>query len=126
MTWRERVEAATLARGPGAVVGLECALHLWSLTDRQPSLITLAQPASMHRYLTLPGVRMRRRRRLTTTRRHGIPVTTLAQTLLDVGATATMDDLISWISRAVATRRTTVSALCEELTHPRCISGANC
>ena len=117
VTYLERLEAAALARGEGAVVSLLCALHLWGLLDRQPPVMTLAEPAATHRRRALPGVRVRRRRRLATTRRHGIPVTTLAQTLIDVGGTAPLDDLISWISRAVATRKVTLPALREELAH---------
>lgn len=123
VTYRERLLAATLARGPGAVVTLECALNLWGLTDREPPIITLAEPASTHRVRELPGVRVSRRRRLTTARRHGIPVTSLAQTLIDLAATMPIDDLIALVSRAVATHKVTVAALREELgrhpLHPR-------
>lgn len=117
LTYRERLEAATRARGPGAVVSLECALHLWGLTDRQPPVITLAEPAGTHRTRALPGVRARRRRRLTTARRYGIPVTALPQTLLDVAATMDADAIIALLTRAVAGRRVTVGQLREELAH---------
>ncbi|SOC56893.1 hypothetical protein [Ornithinimicrobium cerasi] len=118
-TWRERLLAATLARGDGAVASLECALALWHLSDRQPQILTLAEPAGMHRTGRLPGVRVRRRRRLTTARRYGIPVTGAAQTVLDVLALPgrTPEDDLALITRAVSRRRLTVAELREELTH---------
>lgn len=119
ITWRERVEAAVLARGPGAVVSLECALSLWGLTDRTPGIITLAEPWSCHRQRVLPGVRVRRRRRLAAARRHGIPVTSLAQTVLDVTALPryTLDDVVALVTRVVSAGDLTVADLREELAH---------
>lgn len=121
-TWRDRLLAATLARGTGAVVSLECALVLWDLSDRQPQILTLAEPTHTHRTGRLPGVRVRRRRRLTVERRYGIPVTSAAQTVLDVVALPgrTPADDMALITRAVSRRRVTVAELREELVrHPR-------
>ncbi|MFK5633473.1 MULTISPECIES: hypothetical protein [unclassified Ornithinimicrobium] len=119
ITWRERVRAAALARGRGAVVSLECALRLWNLTDREPPIITLAEPQSTRRTGTLPGVRVRRRRRLAPGLRYGIPVTSAAQTVLDVVAlpSTCLDDTLALITRAVATRRVTLDELRAELGH---------
>lgn len=119
LTWRHRVTAAVLARGDGAVVSLECALRLWNLENREPPIITLAEPTTTHRVRPLPGVRVRRRRRLATARRYDIPVTSLPQTLLDVLAQPgrTTDDAMALVTRAVVRRRVTVAALREELTH---------
>lgn len=119
ITYRERLEAAVLARGDGARVSLECALHLWDLTDREPPIITLAEPVGIHRTKTLPGVRVRRRRRLAKGMRHGIPVTTVAQTLVDVGAEpgCPTDELISLITRAVAAKKVTAGQVRDELAH---------
>lgn len=36
LSWRHRALAATLARGPGSVVSLHCALHLWGLHPTAP------------------------------------------------------------------------------------------
>lgn len=119
VTWKDRALAAVLARGDGAVVSLDGALHLWGLRADPPTLVTLAEPASVHRRRKLPGVRTRRRRRLVRARRHQIPVTSIDQTLLDVIALprTTLDDAIALITRAVAKKRTTLAALWEELTH---------
>lgn len=119
VSWRERLEAATLARGPGAVVSLHCALHLWGLQDRPPAIITLAEPFDMHRIKDLPGVRVRRRRRLTATRRYGIPVTDVAQTVVDVIALSPKDihGLMALVTRAVGSHKVSVVQLIAELRH---------
>ena len=120
-TWRQRLEAATLARGDGAVASLECALNLWGLTDREPPILTLAEPARTRRSCQLPGVRVRRRARLSVARRYGIPVTSAAQTVLDVLALPgrTLEDDIALITRAVSRKKVTVDALRAELRHHR-------
>ena len=119
VTWQERVHAAALARGRGTLVSLECALKLWGLRDREPPIITLAEPEATRRVRALPGVRVRRRRRLAASRRYGIPVTSAAQTVLDVIAlpTTTLDETIALITRAVATKKVTLADLREELGH---------
>ena len=117
VTWRERATAAVLARGDGAVVTLDGALHLWQLRPGRDH--HLGEPASCHRRRRLPAVRTRRRRRLAVATRYGIPVTSVEQTVLDVIALprTTVDDAIALITRAVAQRRTTLGALREELSH---------
>lgn len=119
ITYRERLLGAVLSRGAGARVTLECALHLWDLTEREPPIITLGEPADVHRTRRLPGVRVARRSRLTRAKRHGIPVTGLAQTIIDVAAlpTFSVDEVISLITRATARRKLTIAALREELGH---------
>ncbi|AXH96390.1 type IV toxin-antitoxin system AbiEi family antitoxin domain-containing protein [Ornithinimicrobium avium] len=118
-SWRQRLEAATLARGAGTVASLDCALNLWGLTDREPPVLTLAEPATTRRSAHLPGVRVRRRARLSVARRYGIPVTSAAQTILDVLALPgrRLDDDIALITRAVSRRRVSVEALRAELRH---------
>lgn len=119
ISWQHKARAATLARGPGAVVSLHCALHLWGLHGRQPQILTLAEPDAMHRHGRLPGVRTRRRRRLTTGVRHQVPVTSLAQTIVDVLALpgTCLDDALALLTRAVSTGRITVPMLRAELRH---------
>lgn len=119
ISWRHRARAATLARGSGAVVSLHCALHLWGLHPSQPQILTLAEPDAIHRCGSLPGVRTRRRRRLATAVRRQVPVTSLAQTIIDVLAlpAVTVDDALALLTRAVTTRRITVRQLREELSH---------
>jgi hypothetical protein len=117
--WRDRLQAAVLRRGEGAVVTLECALRLWGLTDREPGVLTLGEPAQTHRRRTVPGVRVRRRRRLTRATRYGIPVTGAAQTVIDVLGMPgrTPEDDIALITRAVGRRAVTVAELRAELAH---------
>lgn len=119
ITWAERARAATLARGPGAVVSDQGALHLWGLRDRGPQIITLAEPNTTHRRKPLDGVRTRRPRRLQVARRHLVPVTDLPQTILDVLAlpATTLDDALALVTRAVTQRRVTVAQLRHELSH---------
>ncbi|WP_151526756.1 hypothetical protein [Serinicoccus kebangsaanensis] len=119
VTWLERVEAAVLARGAGAVVSLRCALHLWDLTSDQPAIITLAEHFDTHRTSTFTGVKTRRRRRLTVARRHGLPLTTLPQTIIDVIALRPndIDGAMALITRAVSSRKVTVAELRAELVH---------
>lgn len=118
-TWRERLLAATLARGVGAVASLECALVLWGLGDREPQILTIAEPWEKHRSGRLRGVRVRRRRRLSTSRRYGIPLTSAAQTVLDVLALPgrTLDDDVALLTRAMSRGHVTVESLLAELGH---------
>ncbi|WP_122261988.1 hypothetical protein [Ornithinimicrobium cerasi] len=119
LTWRERMAAAVLAAGRGAVASGECALVLWGLSTREPSFLTVAVPVDRQVLTRLPGVRVRRRRRLTTARSQGIPVMGLHQTVLDVAALVTwdVDDVVGLLARACAPRRSTPAALRAELAH---------
>lgn len=119
VTWKERAMAAVLARGKGAVVTLDGALHLWGLRSDPPSLVTLGEPAASHRRRALPGVRTVRRRRLTRTTRYNIPVTSLEQTVLDEAALprTTLDEAVALITRATSSKKTTLEALRQELQH---------
>lgn len=118
-TWRERVLGAVLARGKGAVASGEAALALWGLSDREPRFIVVAIPHSRTVEGRLRGARPRRRRRLTRSHRHGIPVTGLHQTVLDVLASPAMsvDDVVSLLVRACAPGRSTPARLLAELEH---------
>lgn len=82
LSYRSHLMAAVLASGPGAAIAGGSAAALWELRDRFPSMIELTAPTA-HR--PLPGLR---RRRIVLpaderTTRLGIPVTTVARTLLD-------------------------------------------
>ena len=119
LSWRERLAAAVLAAGAEAVASEECALALWGLTEREPAFLTVAIPSSRTVAARLPGVRLRRRRRLTRARRHGIAVTGLHQTVIDVLArpSCTVDDAVQLLSAACQPRRSSPAALRQELTH---------
>lgn len=82
----ERAMAAVLACGPHAVLSHGSALTLWGIWKRwdMPLHITIAGDRRPK------GIRVHRVRRLDrrdVTRHHGIPVTTLARTLLDMAPT---------------------------------------
>lgn len=119
VSYRERLLAATLARGPGARVSLECALHLWGLTDREPSIITLVEPVDTHRVSRLPGVRVVRRGRISAGKRHDIPVTGLAQTILDLAALPhrPITETLALVTTAMRKHKLSLGELQEELTH---------
>jgi very-short-patch-repair endonuclease len=87
LTREGRSLAAVLACGEGAVLSHQSAAALWNLSPTSPELV----------HVTVPGTNGRARRRgivlhrsstlitAETTRRRGIPITTLARTLADLG-----------------------------------------
>ncbi|WP_161937887.1 hypothetical protein [Serinicoccus chungangensis] len=119
VSWEERVAAAVLAAGAGAVASEGCALPLWGLTDRRPPVVTVAIPAARTLRADLRGVRVRRRRRLTRAVRSGIPVTGLHQSVLDVLALPRTDDdeMVALLLRACRPGRSSPAALRAELAH---------
>jgi very-short-patch-repair endonuclease len=79
--------AAVLACGPGAVLSHRAAAAHWELLAFSGSLVDVTAPATRH---GVPGVRLHRSRSLDArdaTHHQGIPITTVARTLLDVAAT---------------------------------------
>ncbi len=119
VAWQERVTAAVLAAGAGAVASEECSLALWGLTDRRPPVVTVAIPAARTLRADLRGVRVRRRRRLTRAVRSGIPVTGLHQSVLDVLALPRVGDeeVVALLLRACRPGRSSPAALRAELAH---------
>jgi very-short-patch-repair endonuclease len=87
---RSRAMAATLATGPGALISHYPAAVLWCLRPPQegPMHVTVAndkrdrEGIHIHRAALHPA---------DATRRHGIPVTSAARTLLDLAATTSVD-----------------------------------
>lgn len=86
LTGDARWMAAVLSLGPGAVLSHRSAAALWGLADAPSPLIDVTVPG--------PGGRKRRegirvhRAEVERTVRRGIPVTTVARTLLDLAAVA--------------------------------------
>jgi hypothetical protein len=79
--------AAVRACGEGAVLSHRCAAAHWGLLAYGGSLVDVTAPASRR---SVPGIRLHRSRSLDgrdTTNHEGIPVTTVARTLLDLAAT---------------------------------------
>jgi very-short-patch-repair endonuclease len=85
LTGYGRWMAAILACGDGAVLSHSSAAALWRIGFEWRSEIELSLPSQSHR--KVPGLRIHRRPSLQshdTTTRHGIPVTTPIQTLIDL------------------------------------------
>ena len=80
--------AAVLACGPGAVLSHRSAAAHWGLLGTDQERVDVTAPATRH---GIPGIRLHRSRSLDardTTSHEGIPITTIARTLLDLAATA--------------------------------------
>ncbi|HEY6399340.1 MAG TPA: DUF559 domain-containing protein, partial [Solirubrobacteraceae bacterium] len=78
--------AALLYAGPGAMLSHATAAWWWGLTDEQPKRIAVSTP---RRCMSLLQVRVYARRSLERTWHKRLPVTPVAQTLLDYAATST-------------------------------------
>lgn len=83
-SWDQVMFAAWLAAGHGAVVSHCAAGHLWDLPD-MPDRLELTVPEA--RRVAVRGARVHRASRLDTVdlgRRHGLPVTAVPRTLIDL------------------------------------------
>ncbi len=86
-SWEQRVLAACLGAGTGAVVSHRSAARLWGIDDSRRPLVELSVPAG--RQPRIEGIIVHRSRDLgpgVCTIRDGVPVTTAVRTLLDLGA----------------------------------------
>jgi hypothetical protein len=86
-SWEQRLFAACLAAGRGAVVSHRSAAHLWGLDQSRRPLVELSVPPG--RQPRVDGVIVHRSGDLTPavcTVRNGIAVTTPLRTILDLGA----------------------------------------
>ena len=101
--WR----AAVLAGGPGAVLSHRSAAVLWELARGGAGRISVTVPTASGRRRR-QGIRIHRAATLAaeeTTARDGIPVTTVARTLLDFAATNRSEDLARAVNEAERQRR---------------------
>lgn len=90
----EDLFVAWLKTGPDAVISHESALYLYGLSDVLPSEIHVIMPRTGSR--RRKGVRLHTNR-LTpedVTRREGLPVTSVARTIIDVAASGTAEEQI--------------------------------
>ncbi len=80
---------ALLACGPDAVLSHRSAAGLWGILPHPATIVQLTLPGQRGRKRRGEGIRTHRALvpRSERTRRHGLPVTSLARTLLDVAAT---------------------------------------
>jgi hypothetical protein len=73
--------AAVLSAGEGAALSDETGAVLWRVLPKRPGPIHVSTPHSRRGH---PGIVLHRRRAMKTTRRHGIPVTTPVETVIDI------------------------------------------
>ena len=93
--------AAVLACGPGAVLSHRSAASHWGLLDTQQVGVDVTAPRSRQ---GVPGIRLHTSRSLDekdTTKHEGIPITTVARTLLDLAATVRPDRLERALAEAM-------------------------
>jgi predicted transcriptional regulator of viral defense system len=87
--------AAVLAYGDKTVLSHRSAAELWRMLNPRPGAVDVTVPGRSGRR-ERPGIRLHRTTTLTqpeTTRRAGIPVTSVARTLLDLRRCITPDEL---------------------------------
>jgi hypothetical protein len=87
-----RMLAAVFAAGEGAALDLRAAADLWRIRRGRPAPITVVAP----RMVRVEGVRVHRCNRLDprdVTVRNGIPVTTVARTIVDLAEVLTVEQL---------------------------------
>jgi Transcriptional regulator, AbiEi antitoxin/Protein of unknown function (DUF559) len=108
---RLRVEgrwlAAVLACGPGAVLSHGSAARLWELRQSNSAFVDVTVPSRAGR-VRRGGIRVHRSGRLApeeVTARHGIPVTTVARTLLDLADVLDLQALRRAVAEAEYTNR---------------------
>jgi very-short-patch-repair endonuclease len=82
LTQLGRFMAAVLSCGDDAVLSHDSAAALWGIRPHRPGPIHVSVPASASP--RRPGIRVHRRAMLDVMRRHGIPVTSPASTLVDI------------------------------------------
>jgi very-short-patch-repair endonuclease len=100
-----RYHAAVLACGEGAVLSGEAAAYLWGLVKGTAPPPEVTAPKRRR----VKGVRTRHARRAETeaTLRHGIPITTVPRTLVDLSSLLQLDDLARACHEAGVLHRTT-------------------
>jgi very-short-patch-repair endonuclease len=106
--------AAVLAVGPGALLSHDAAAALWGLRSPQkgPIDVTVAGRETRDR----PGIRSHTARLhpRDATRKHGIPVTSPARTLLDLAATLPQRELDRAVEQAQVQRQASLHSLNEQ------------
>jgi predicted transcriptional regulator of viral defense system len=109
-----RAMAAVLAVGPGALLSHDAAAALWGLRSPQkgPIDVTVAGRETRDR----PGIRSHTARLhpRDATRKHGIPVTSPARTLLDLAATLPQRELDRAVEQAQVQRQASLHSLNEQ------------
>jgi very-short-patch-repair endonuclease len=113
VTPHERAIAAVLACGRGAALSHRPGGALWEIGLRWPSTMEVTAPSKRSR----PGIKIHRSPlgRRDVTRHYGIPVTTLARTLLDLAEVLDTPSLTRAVNEARLRRKATLNDLAELL-----------
>jgi very-short-patch-repair endonuclease len=105
--------AAVMACGPGAVLSHRDAAQMWEIRQSSSPLIDVTVPSQNGR-IRRQGIRVHRSGRLAAeevTVRHGIPVTTVARTLLDLADVLELQQLRRAVTEAEYRNRFDLTAL---------------
>lgn len=114
VTWEQRVLAAVLAGGAGAVASHLTAARLWGLADAGADTDAVELTVPDTRSVRLAGVRVHRSAdigRRWVSRRAGIPVTNPLRVMIDAGSVVPGVLLGDMMERALAGRLVTVAGL---------------
>jgi hypothetical protein len=114
----QTLRAACLAAGNEAVASHASAAWLWGLIDRPPERPEVTVPWPRQHGRRAKGIRLHQSMDLVHragTERRTIPVTNPVRTLLDLGASVSLEQLADAIDRAVAKKLVTIPALLAEL-----------
>ena len=107
-----RLVAALIYAGPGSALSHLTGAWWWGLLDEEPTTIHVSVPC---RRRSLPAVQVHRPRELDRVHHRGLPVTKVAQTLLDVATFLPNEKLRRAVAEADYLRLTTRNALAEVL-----------
>lgn len=114
VTWEQRLLAAVLATGPGAVASHRSGARLWKAAESDEVEVTV--PGDRRR--RLPGVVVHRSSDLVgarVVRRAGIPTTTPLRMLVDLGSVVSAVELEDALDRALARRLVTIAGVAAAL-----------
>ncbi len=114
--WWSAAAAAVAYAGEGAVLALASAAHAHGLQPEPPALIVVAVPHE-RKVARQPGFQLRRRIYTAQARCHGIVVTDVEDTLLDLAGArgSRLDSAVGNVARAVQQRRTTPERVAERM-----------
>lgn len=120
LTWEMRAHAALLHAGKGAALTGASAGYIHGMIRKAPPIITVGVPAE-RRVRRVPGVRVQRRRELTTTVVAGFSVTDAASTVLDMADDPLWGprDVVALVADGVRTDVVTAADLAAALTARR-------
>ncbi|TML78260.1 MAG: DUF559 domain-containing protein [Actinobacteria bacterium] len=111
VTWRRSLLSACLVSGPSAVASHRAAASLWELAGFTAPVIEVSVPRSCKRARADAVHRPRLLPRADVTRVDGIPVTTVARTLVDIAGDVRIEALEEALDDALRRRLTSIRQL---------------